>query len=302
MEDNILEVKNLTKSYDQHLAVNEVSLGVPRGSIFGLLGPNGAGKTSLIRMITTITRPDRGEIWFDGHLISEKDTQRMGYLPEERGLYKKMTVFDQLVFLARLKGMEEKEAKRKVKDWLERLGLSDWTKKMVEELSKGMQQKIQFIAAVVNEPLFLILDEPFSGLDPINANLLREEILTLNRNGTTIILSTHRMEQVEEFCQKIALINRGKNVLMGDVGELRQRFKDHIFEFSFENLPKQEILHEVELVEIRGNTLAVRLENLKVANAFVVKMIQSGHVLTSMKEVLPSMNEIFIKQVKSTSV
>ncbi len=302
MDDNILEIKSLTKRYDQHLAVDQVSLSVPRGGIFGLLGPNGAGKTSLIRMITTITQPDEGEIWFDGHLMGYQDTQKMGYLPEERGLYKKMDVFEQLIFLARLKGLEQKDAKKKVKEWLERLGIAEWGKKMVEELSKGMQQKIQFIAAVVNEPIFLILDEPFSGLDPINASLLREEILELHRKGTTIILSTHRMEQVEEFCQRIALINRGKNVLMGEVQDLRQQFKENIFEFSFETLPSDEILKEYEQVVTHANTLSIQLQNIAEANAFVVKMIKMGHILTAMKEVLPGMNEIFIKQVKRTSL
>ncbi len=298
MQDYVIQIKGLSKNYGTFKAVNEVSFDVPRGCIFGLLGPNGAGKTSLIRMITTITQPDSGEIIFNGKPLQERDTDLMGYLPEERGLYKKMNVYDQLIFLARLKGMSKTDAKNKVNEWLNKMEISDWRSKLIQELSKGMQQKIQFIAAVINNPVFLILDEPFSGLDPINSSLIRNEIMELHDKGTTIILSTHRMEQVEEFCERIVLINQGRNVLNGEVSELRNRFKENVFDFTFVELPSQTDLESYNVIHSTANNVRLGLDNLREANIFMKNMIEKGYVISYMDEVLPSMNEIFIKQVK----
>ena len=204
----ILSIQNVVKQYDKYTAVDHVSFDVPKGSLFGLLGPNGAGKTSLIRMITTITAPDEGVIYFDGEKINSQTPEKIGYMPEERGLYKKMKVGEQLLYLAQLKGLTTQKAKQEIEYWFQKFEISSWNNKKVEDLSKGMQQKIQFIATVIHRPPLLILDEPFSGLDPINTNLIKEEILQLNKAGTSIIFSTHRMEQVEEMCQYIALINK----------------------------------------------------------------------------------------------
>ena len=209
----ILSIQNVVKRYDKHLAVNNVSLDVPKGSVFGMLGPNGAGKTSLIRMITTITAPDEGAIFLDGERINANTPDHIGYMPEERGLYKKMKVGEHLLYLAQLKGLSGPQAQKEIDHWLEKFDIRDWWSKKIEDLSKGMQQKIQFIATVVHRPKLLILDEPFTGLDPINTNLIKEEIAALNQSGISIIFSTHRMEQVEEMCDHIVLINKGKNVL-----------------------------------------------------------------------------------------
>lgn len=298
MQDHILQIRDLSKTYGTFKAVNQVSFSIPKGCIFGLLGPNGAGKTSLIRMITTITQPDGGQILFNGNPLKERDTDQMGYLPEERGLYKKMNVFDQLVFLARLKGMTGQQARQKVNEWLQKLEITDWRSKLIQELSKGMQQKIQFIAAVINNPVFLILDEPFSGLDPINSNLIRNEILEMHDKGTTIILSTHRMEQVEEFCERIVLINQGRNVLHGEVKELRTRFKENVFDFSFVEKPSEDSLSGYNVISSNANSVRLRLDDIREANIFMKNMIEQGYNVSFMDEVLPSMNEIFIKQVK----
>ncbi|MCB9233672.1 MAG: ATP-binding cassette domain-containing protein [Bacteroidia bacterium] len=234
MTENFLQLRNLTKRYSTAKpAVDGVSLSIPTGSIYGLLGPNGAGKTSLIRMITCITGPDSGEILIKGKSLTPEDVVRIGYMPEERGLYKKMKVFEQLVYLLRLKGLARKEAENKVKSWLDRLNIQDWAGKEIRELSKGMQQKVQFIATVAHEPELLILDEPFSGLDPINTQLIEDEIRALSAKGTTIIFSTHRMEQVEELCDKIALINQGKVLLEDSLQQARESFVKNIFSFRF---------------------------------------------------------------------
>ena len=230
--ENILELENIIKSYDKHLAVNEVSFDVPAGSIFGLLGPNGAGKTSLIRIITTITRADAGQVRFNGVPLNSTHPSQIGYMPEERGLYKKMKVGDHLMYLAQLKGLSNKDAKSKIDNWLEKFEIKDWWDKKVEELSKGMQQKIQFISTVVHEPPLLILDEPFSGLDPINTNLIKDEIDQMHHNGISIIFSTHRMEQVEEICEYIVLINQGRNVLQGKVADIKEQFKENLFQVN----------------------------------------------------------------------
>ena len=233
MTPPVFEAKNVAKLYSGHVALSDVSISVKKGSIFGLLGPNGAGKTSLIRIINQITHPDSGELFFNGKPLDEKHLGRIGYLPEERGLYKKMKVGEQLLYLAQLKGMPKKEALQKLKFWFERFEIQAWWEKKVEELSKGMAQKIQFIVTVLHEPELLILDEPFSGFDPINTNLIKEEILRLRENGTSIIFSTHNMESVEELCDHIALINKSKVILDGEVNEIRSRFKNHEYQIRF---------------------------------------------------------------------
>ncbi|MEO0874119.1 MAG: ATP-binding cassette domain-containing protein, partial [Bacteroidota bacterium] len=231
---NILEINTVSKRYGSKVAVDAVSLAIPRGSIFGLLGPNGAGKSSLIRMITTITRPDEGSILLDGEPLHADHPRQIGYLPEERGLYKKMKVGEHLIYLGQLKGLKKKKAKAAAENWLERLELSDRWGQAVETLSKGLQQQVQFIATVIHEPQLLILDEPFSGLDPVNTNRLKAEIRKLHEGGTSIIFSTHRMEQVEEVCEYIALINAGRNVLEGRVHEIREQYKQNYFRVLYE--------------------------------------------------------------------
>ena len=231
--DKILKVENVSKAYTNHLALDNVSLEVPTGTIYGLLGPNGAGKTTLIRIINHITAPDSGEVIFDGHTLNAKDVAHIGYLPEERGLYKKMKVGDQAIFFARLKGLSKGDATRKLKEWFDRFEISSWWNKKVEELSKGMAQKVQFIVTVLHEPKLLIFDEPFSGFDPINANLLRDEIIRLKNNGSTVIFSTHNMASVEEICDNITLINNGKNILSGNVEQLRREFSQGRYSLGF---------------------------------------------------------------------
>ncbi len=231
--ESILSVKNVTKAFTNHVALDDVSLEVPRGSVYGLLGPNGAGKTTLIRIINHITAPDSGEVFFDGKPLTADLVSNIGYLPEERGLYKKMKVGDQAVFFARLKGLSKAEATRRLRSWFERFGISDWWNKRIEELSKGMAQKVQFIVTVLHEPKLLIFDEPFSGFDPINANLLKDEILRLRDNGSTIIFSTHNMSSVEEICDNITLINNGHNILTGSVEEIRRTYCHGRYAFRF---------------------------------------------------------------------
>ena len=225
---SILKLENVVKNYDKHIAVNDVSFEVPKGSVFGLLGPNGAGKTSLIRIITTITGADQGTVYLDGKKIDSDAPSHIGYMPEERGLYKKMKVGEHLMYLAQLKGLSKKKAKEQIDHWFNKFEINDWWDKAVEELSKGMQQKIQFIATVIHQPKLLILDEPFSGLDPINTNLIKAEIDEMHRNGTSIIFSTHRMEQVEEVCEHIVLINQGKKILEGEVSAIKDLSLIHI--------------------------------------------------------------------------
>jgi len=221
---NFLECKNIVKQYTGHKALDDVSITVPQGSIYGLLGPNGAGKTTLIRIINQITKPDAGKVFFNGEPLTQKHIQYVGYLPEERGLYKKMKVGEQAVYFARLRGMSKAEAEKKLLQWFEKFDIDSWWNKKVEELSKGMQQKIQFIVTIVHEPALLIFDEPFSGFDPINVDLLKNEILNLKANGATIIFSTHNMSSVEELCDYISLINNGKNILSGEINEVRKQF------------------------------------------------------------------------------
>lgn len=300
---NILSIKNVTKRYASQTALSDISIDVPKGSVYGLLGPNGAGKTSLIRIINQITGPDQGEILFNGEHLKPHHISQIGYLPEERGLYKKMEVGEQALYLAQLKGMSHAEALSKLKDWFERFEIKGWWRKKVEELSKGMAQKVQFIVTVVHEPKLLILDEPFSGFDPINANLIKDELLRLREKGTTIMLSTHRMESVEELCSHIALLNLSKKVLDGSVPEIRKAFRSNIYEVVYE-----------------GNTIGLAnslwgdfqlLENSKSEELWHAKIKLSGKAGTndllqnlisnvtvhSFKEIVPSMNDIFIRLV-----
>lgn len=229
----MLEIHNIVKQYADHRALDDVSMTIPPGKIFGLLGPNGAGKTSLIRIITQITAPDQGHILFDGTPLSPEHIAQIGYLPEERGLYKKMEVGEQMIYLAQLKGFSKQQAKTRLEHWFKRLDIQDWWKKRIEDLSKGMQQKVQFISTVLHEPRLIILDEPFSGFDPINAQIIQDEILKLNQEGATIIYSTHRMETVEELCDHIALINKSKKILDGPVKEVKGSYKRQIYEIDY---------------------------------------------------------------------
>jgi ABC-2 type transport system ATP-binding protein len=309
-KEYILESRNVYKSYTGKIALSDVSLTVPKGSIYGLLGPNGAGKTTFIRIITQIIGADTGEILFSGKKLHREDIYRMGYMPEERGLYKKMKVGEQLMYLARLKGLSRTDADRRLKYWLEALQIKDWWNKRVEELSKGMQQKIQFVATVIHEPELIILDEPFTGFDPVNSAIIRDEILKLQQKGTTIILSTHRMESVEELCDNISLFNRSKKIIEGTVEEVRQSFKEHAYEMvigaPLEELPlegMEDIFNfKLDSVEtLKNNVVHIRFkvgEELT-TNEVIQRFMPFGQLI-SFKEVLPSMNDIFIKLVKES--
>ena len=299
----ILSIQDVVKTYSEQVALDHVSLEVPQGHIFGLLGPNGAGKTSLIRIITQITAPDSGRVIFDGEPLSERHVNEIGYLPEERGLYKKMKVGEQLMYLAQLKGMSRPEAQAKLKDWFIRLDIKDWWNKPVDDLSKGMQQKTQFIATVVHEPKLLILDEPFSGFDPINANMLKDEILAIRDRGTTILFSTHRMESVEELCDGIALINHANVVLTGNKKEVQNRFKKNEFELIFGGeLPLENPLFDLMGLEdsMEGRRKArIKLHADVGINAALGELIRHVDVY-AFQEIIPSFNDIFIEVVSSS--
>ncbi len=305
---DILQIENVTKRYSAHTALDNVSLSVPQGSIYGLLGPNGAGKTTLIRVITRITLPDEGRAVFDGHVITDEDIYRIGYLPEERGLYKKMKVGEQAIFFARLKGLSRKEAIARLKEWFVRFGIEEWWNRKVEDLSKGMAQKVQFITTVLHKPKLLIFDEPFSGFDPINANLLKQEILRLRDEGATVIFSTHNMSSVEEICDHITLINKSHNILSGSVDEVRRRFGENIFEVIYggdaEVLaaavePMADILGRTEPADTPYRTMRLRLKPDATVRD-TVTAVNGAVSLRSFSEVMPSMNEIFIRAVEGT--
>lgn len=295
--EHIIVVDRVSKFYGKKVAVNQLSLQMPKGCIFGLLGPNGAGKTSLIRMITTITRADEGSIQLNGQALNSKHPQEIGYLPEERGLYKKMQVGEHLLYLAQLKGMSKKEATTAAKAWLERLELADRWKDNVENLSKGLQQQIQFIATVIHQPPLLILDEPFSGLDPINTNRLKDEIRRLNEEGTSIIFSTHRMEQVEEICEYIALVNNGQVVLEGEVNEVRERYKEHLFELVYKGDLPASFEQEFNIKKHKGRHLVLSNQAEQSANDLMRRILNTGVNIQSFSEILPSLNDIFIRIV-----
>ena len=305
---NFIEVKDVVKAYDGHLALDHVSLEVPKGSIYGLLGPNGAGKTTLIRIINKITNPDSGEVTFDGRPMRPDDIAMIGYLPEERGLYKKMKVGEEIVYLARLKGMPKAIAEQQMRMWLDRFGLSEWRNRKVETLSKGMQQKVQFIATVIHRPQLLIFDEPFSGFDPVNAEQLKREILNLKDEGSTIIFSTHNMESVEEVCEQITLINHSKAVLQGRVDEIRHKHKKNVFVVGVgqsERLAAREglfaVLEAADGMRLRPNESLIRLDaGVELHDA--IAYLNDNYHLDHFAELLPSMNEIFIETVKNLNV
>ena len=308
MRDSILTIEHISKSYTGHKALNDVSLEVPRGAVYGLLGPNGAGKSTLIRIINRITLADEGRVLLDGKPLMAKDVYHIGYMPEERGLYKKMRVGEQALFFARLKGLERREAERRLKAWFERLGIADWWGRNVEDLSKGMAQKVQFIATVVHEPKLLIFDEPFSGFDPINANLLKEEILGLRERGATIIFSTHNMASVEEICDHITLINKSQNILSGSVEEIRRRAGGNIFEVIYraddEHLRSATDQIATLLSESQGVVGGYRRVKLHVGDddklREVISRLNEQCALRSISEIMPSMNDIFIRAVNGT--
>ena len=298
-----LEAKDVVKQYSNHRALNSVSISVPQGKIFGLLGPNGAGKTTLIRIINRITAPDSGEVLFEGRPSESSDIYRIGYLPEERGLYKKMKVGEQAIYLARLKGLSVPEAKRRLKNWFEKFGIMQWWNKNLEELSKGMQQKVQFVVTIIHEPDLLIFDEPFSGFDPVNTELLKKEILELKNSGRTIIFSTHNMASVEEICDEIALINKSEVVLSGCVDEVRNRFKSNTFDVNVLNdrfLSDSDVFSVISEVPGRNGTLNVRIRKEKeMSNSELLSLLARQYEIFSFTEELPSMNEVFLKAVRS---
>ena len=298
---NLLEIKNIVKDYAKHRALNDVSINIPEGSIYGLLGPNGAGKTSLIRIINQITAPDSGSVFFDGEILNPSHISQIGYLPEERGLYKKMKVGEQLLYLARLKGLSKNEAIEKIKSWLTRLNLQDWWDKDVDSLSKGMQQKVQFISTVMHQPKLIILDEPFSGFDPINANLIKDEILKLRDEGATIIFSTHRMESVEELCDYICLINNSEKIIEGKLNEIKRLNKTNeykvIIDTDFSNW-KSDLFEVLKhgIIEEGKQELRIKLNKEKSQNSIFEYFSSKGWV-ESFSEVIPTASDIFINTV-----
>ncbi len=305
---SFLEIQNLVKTYEKHVALENVNISVEKGHIFGLLGPNGAGKTSLIRIITQITAPDKGIIYFDGEKLHAKHTEKIGYLPEERGLYKKMKVGEQALYLAQLKGMSRKAALVALRYWFKKFDISDWWDKKVEELSKGMQQKVQFITTVLHEPPLLIFDEPFSGFDPINANLLKQEILEFKEKGMTILFSTHNMASVEEVCDDIALINQSKVILQGNIHEIKDAYKTNTYEVAFENYidkiaAAQSSAFTINRIVQSNNRyiLSLTLKPNIETNTMLKHMLKVGNIV-EFKEIIPSMNDIFIRLVEESNV
>jgi len=305
---SILSAQHIVKKYANHTALNDVSIEIPKQSIFGLLGPNGAGKTSLIRIINQITGPDEGTVLFEGNQLSPKHIEQIGYLPEERGLYKKMKVGEQALYLAQLKGLSNADAKKKLKQWFEKFEMMTWWDKKVEELSKGMQQKVQFIVTVLHEPKLLILDEPFSGFDPINANLIKNEILNLKNQGATILFSTHNMGSVEELCDNIALINRSQKILDGPVKEIRKQNKSNIYELTFKGTLvgfTNAMWAGAKLIEHATdedmNTARVKLTGNTSSNELLQSILPAVEI-HSFKEIIPSMNDIFISKVQNQSI
>ena len=305
---NIIDVQHVTKRFSEHVALDDISVSVPQGCVFGLLGPNGAGKTTLIRILMRISFPDHGEIFFKGHPMSEKDIYDMGYLPEERGLYKKMKTGEQAMYLAQLKGLDKQEAYKRLRAKFEQFDIMEWWNKPVEELSKGMQQKVQFITTILHRPSFLILDEPFSGFDPINANLLKDEIAQLKRDGATIVLSTHNMASVEEICDHIALINRSRKILEGDIYEVKKRFKKNIFSIQVPNF-SADFVHQIQNQQYTicsqsqndyYTRFDIKIPDGKSPNELLQFFTQNCEI-HSFNEIMPTMNEIFIEQVEKAN-
>jgi len=300
---SLLELHHLKKYFATQKAVDDISLNIEKGQIFGLLGPNGAGKTTLIRMITGIFYPDEGQILFDGKKFDAlKDIEHIGYMPEERGLYKKMKIGEQALYLAQLKGLSKSDATRRIKEWFVRFDMESWWNKKVEDLSKGMSQKLQFVTTVLHDPKLIILDEPFSGLDPVNANLIKDEIYNLAKQGATIIFSTHRMEQVEEICDHIVLVNKGRKILDGTVKQIKLDFKENLFKVSFANQLMNEHLaiHLFEVISKTDHEVVLKLDQGYSNNEVIQYFINKGLLINSFNEILPSLNEIFIRQVEGT--
>lgn len=308
---NIIEINNVSKTYGDYKALNDISIKVPKQSIYGLLGPNGAGKTTLIRMLNQITAPDEGEIIFNGEKLNRNHISDIGYLPEERGLYKAMKVGEQAIYLAQLKGVSKKDAEKRLKQWFHKFGITEWWNKKVEELSKGMQQKIQFIVTVIHNPQLIIFDEPFSGFDPINVNLLKKEILELRDKGATIIFSTHNMASVEELCDNIMLINKGEKVFEGSVYQIKQDFKDHSFEVilkrnadeliydNFASIDLPEGFYIIsEKHDVKGETTLVIKTDKEISPNILINHLTEKGTIVSYRELLPSINDIFISKVK----
>ena len=299
---HLLELQNIKKYFATQKAVDDISFNIEQGSIFGLLGPNGAGKTTLLRMITGIFYQDSGEILFNGKAFDPlRDAQGIGYMPEERGLYKKMKIGEQAIYLARFKGLSRDQANVKVKEWFEKFEMQSWWNKKVEDLSKGMSQKLQFVTTVLHEPKLIILDEPFSGLDPVNANLIKEEIFKLAKNGSTIIFSTHRMEQVEEICDHIILVNKGKKILDGTVAEVKQQFKENVYHLGANVFPQHLMTHIFNVVKYAPDKLSIKLADDTTPNDVLRFFINQDVQINSFNEVLPSLNDIFIKLVEDTA-
>ena len=305
---NIIDVQHVTKRFSEHVALDDISVSVPQGCVFGLLGPNGAGKTTLIRILMRISFPDKGEIFFKGHPLSEHDVYDMGYLPEERGLYKKMKTGEQAMYLAQLKGLDKQEAYKRLRAKFEQFNIMEWWNKPIEELSKGMQQKVQFITTILHRPSFLILDEPFSGFDPINANLLKDEIAQLKKEGATIVLSTHNMASVEEICDHIALINRSRKILEGDIYEVKKRFKKNIFSIQVSNCPAN-IIQELQsrrytVCDQSQNDYYTRFD-IKLPDGEspneLLRLFTQNCEIHSFNEIMPTMNDIFIEQVEKAN-
>jgi ABC-2 type transport system ATP-binding protein len=300
---SMLELSHLKKYFATQKAVDDVSFSVQRGTIFGLLGPNGAGKTTLIRMITGIFYPDEGSILLQGKKFNaDEDSSRIGYMPEERGLYKKMKIGEQALYFARLKGLSASDANKQVKEWFVRFEMQSWWNKKIEDLSKGMAQKLQFVITVLHRPELIILDEPFSGLDPVNANLIKDEIFRLASSGSSIIFSTHRMEQVEEICNQIVLLNKGKKILDGSVADVKQEFKENLFRISASPFPDHFPENLFEVLSNSGQTLTLRIKEGYKPNDVLRYFIDQHSNVSSFTELLPSLNEIFIKLVEGTSL
>ena len=297
----LIQCKDVCKSFGEKIALDHVSVDIPKGKIFGLLGPNGAGKTTLIRIINRITIPNKGEVLFDGRPITQDDVEKIGYLPEERGLYRKMKVGEQAMYFAQLNGMSSREAAKELKKWFVRFGIESWWNKKVEELSKGMAQKVQFITTVVHKPSLLILDEPFSGFDPVNAQIIREEILRLKEEGATIILSTHNMESVEELCDNIALINKSHVVITGGVDEIRHKYGNNNVELVYTGGELASVMNVFNVLSDQDDagrhTAVLELLDGKGGNAALSAILAQGVTVNSFKELVPRMNDIFIKLV-----
>ena len=306
--NNLLSIDSVSKHFGQFTALNNVSINIPEGSIFGLLGPNGAGKTTLIRIINQITAPDTGKILFNNSALNINHIKEIGYLPEERGLYPKMKIGEQAIYLAQLKGMDRQKAKLELKKWFEKFEISDWWNKKVTELSKGMAQKVQFIVTVLHKPKLLIFDEPFSGFDPINANLIKDEILQLNKDGATVIFSTHRMESVEELCEYIALINKSNKILDGKLDDIKRNFRTNTFEIAVSANEVQTLKKQLELkYDILEPTFRTIGDNLKINVKLksnqnsddLIKLLNERSKIIHFKEVIPTANEIFINSVEN---